>query len=1349
VLLSYLAVAVLGCVFVWKAGQEGIMGRLDQGLDEASREVQARLRGPALTFETVGFAVRGMLDDGKGANDVRAYLAGATELLQARALGMTRGSGVPPLIDLYGVLDGEPIEGSMPGSMPGSIPGSVPGSIPEPARQAPATGTERAARAAALPKDPAGYSAPYLDGQSGSLIVSLSQELEGADGLGQGVLCLDLGLGFLESVTSSLKVTKGAQGLVLGRDGRVLAASKPGMDFGPLSPFGGVFPELGKGITSGDTLPYGAEVRDGNGRAYVVYLRPLFNGWLIGTLIPAHDFHEPFRGYALAILILAVLLSLVTFAFLQWLANGKAKAEEENWSKTGFLTRISHEIRTPMNAIVGMSDLLLRSEDEMSSQCRAWSFNIKHAGDILLSIINDILDYSNIRSNAFKFVPLAFTLSSLVNDVINISQVRLREKSLEFLAYVDAKLPNNLFGDVTRIRQIVLNLLSNAAKYTFTGHVRLSMTGSLTNEGKSVALSIAVEDTGIGIRAEDRGKLFQDYSRVNPQEGRHVEGTGLGLTITKSLCDMMHGTIGFDSVYGKGSTFTVVLPLGVEGDQPFAKLAYPDSIKVLMLVGEGERSRSYAMALDDLKVGHTIVHDKEEFSKLLAEGGFTHILLQDNLAGTSLQEAIAGAMGAEIAVMTDTQAGRPGRGHTYVSGPLYSLPLAEFLEDQPHEVEREIHREAFIIPQARVLVVDDLETNLQVAQAMLSEYRCQVDLASSGREAISLVAKNDYDLVFMDHMMPMMDGLETTKIIRGMEGGKHSGLPILALTANAVSGMREMFLAHGMNDFVSKPMDLIALESALRHWVPAAKIVPLGDAPPPKPAGLGGGRGAPGPADGGLPDYSGMMAYGAKVLIVDDLPTNLEVAKAIVAEFGCSMDVAGSGAQAIERIETNRYDLVLMDHMMPGMDGIEATRAIRAMDGGKFKDLPIIALTANTVLGMRETFLANGFDDYVPKPIDVRVMERVLGTWLPQSLVLLPPKRPDNTYGPRPDAPVTTPASTAAGANALPEDNSADALVDFLEGEENTRSKEGYRRVLKVFLKEAADWVRRLQALTQEDPFSSKESQTLLRDMGSSATIIGAFGLAGVARHVADVAKNGDFQALKRAVGRLIKALAKIQANVLDYLTKAEAMAKAEGGSSRDSWGAGFARWTYAPPAVSAPQPPAAQPVTPPVSKDPAQKEARKEARKETRKEAATVSATDALAQSPGKGPEEMDVVFEKCATVDFELGLARCRGKVTNYNKLLSYYMGDLKQWIDILKDYPSPDSPDLRFMTITFHSMKSASATIGAMGLSEEAKKLEAAGRSDDNHYIEDNAEKCLGIMEKVKDNINKYLESRNLGA
>lgn len=384
-------------------------------------------------------------------------------------------------------------------------------------------------------------------------------------------------------------------------------------------------------------------------------------------------------------------------------------------AKGKFLAHMSHEIRTPINAVLGMNTMILRETTDM--QIKEYALDIQNAGHSLLALINDILDFSKIESGKLEIICVEYDMSSMIHDISNMILAKVEDKKLTFRIHVDENLPSKLLGDDVRIRQILVNLLNNAVKYTHEGSVSLGINGR--KEDGKVILDFEVRDTGIGIKEEDISKLFKEFERIEEKRNRNIEGTGLGINITMQLLELMGSSLNVTSEYGKGSCFSF-----------------------------------------------------------------------------SLEQQI-----------------------------VDSTPVGNLEERIKAQSEQYSYMEVFTAPDARLLVVDDNATNLKVFVSLLKTTKVQVDVADGGRACLEMICQKRYDLIFLDHMMPDMDGIETLHCMKKLENSLCQETPVIALTANAITGAKEMYLAEGFDAFLSKPINPEKLEQMILLMLPRELLV--------------------------------------------------------------------------------------------------------------------------------------------------------------------------------------------------------------------------------------------------------------------------------------------------------------------------------------------------------------------------------------------------------------------------------------------------------------------------------------------------------------------------------------------
>ncbi len=492
-------------------------------------------------------------------------------------------------------------------------------------------------------------------------------------------------------------------------------------------------------------------------------------------------------------------------------------AELANQAKSTFLANMSHEIRTPMNAILGMSDIALRHNP--ATQVNECLQNIKGAAGSLLAIINDILDFSKIEAGAMEIIPDPYYVESFINDIVALINVRIGRKDIELLVEDYHAMPSILMGDGIRIKQILVNLLSNALKFTYQGHVRLSMRAEPAAKGETTWLKVRVEDTGIGIRREDLPMLFSNFAQLDTKKNRNIEGTGLGLAITKRLVEEMGGKISVESVYGKGSCFSFELPQVVEDETPLLATKNFENMRVAVWLESAVKAEFLCNKLNEMGAQATII----ESSAFIEE--YTHVFME--YTKLSFYDVAKVPHVHVVALSRNFFEGKDVPDNVTVAyAPLTTIVVARLLEGSIYHVsDSAANQTTFSLKTngVRALVVDDNNINLIITQSVLEEYGIAADTVLSGEDAIKSVKQIQYDVIFMDHMMPKMDGVETTMHIRHLADDRYRVIPIVALTANAVGDVRSEFLRAGMNDYLSKPLIIKELERVLRQWLPTDK----------------------------------------------------------------------------------------------------------------------------------------------------------------------------------------------------------------------------------------------------------------------------------------------------------------------------------------------------------------------------------------------------------------------------------------------------------------------------------------------------------------------------------------------
>ena len=566
---------------------------------------------------------------------------------------------------------------------------------------------------------------PYVDSQTGNRLISLSRRLSDK----QSVVAIDVDLGMLLEKAALEQKSDDGFWMIMDKNGLVVEHSdafQRGENYLDSAYWDTEKEVLGRKVllSKCDTFSIVLE-----GKKYIAFSDLVMDSWFLVKLSDETYFFEGVRWILVRSIMLSVLIFLLVVFFCTASFKNRVRALRANKAKSIFLANMSHEIRTPINGILGMNSIILK--DEKSPVLREYAENVQSAAQSLLSVVNDILDISKIESGKLVITPAEYSLFNVLSDCFNMVSPRAAAKNLRFSIECDPDIPSGLWGDEVRIRQIISNLLSNAVKYTEYGEVSLSVkyTSLGANDAlkadNSIALKIVVKDTGIGIRAEEVGKIFGTFQRGDKNRDKNDDGTGLGLNLTKQLVEMCGGEISVRSRYEEGSSFMVTIPQVVLNVEPMGDFA----------------------------------------SKFRAQN---------------------------------------------------SRMVSE--------------EDALLAPNARILVVDDVSLNLKVIRGLLRDSRAKVDTAVNGAQCLEMVQAKRYDLIFLDHMMPVMDGLETFEHMRKLGNGFiNKNTPVIMLTANAVIGAKESYLNAGFTDYLSKPVKEGELNRMLKHYLPESLILTAED----------------------------------------------------------------------------------------------------------------------------------------------------------------------------------------------------------------------------------------------------------------------------------------------------------------------------------------------------------------------------------------------------------------------------------------------------------------------------------------------------------------------------------------
>ena len=699
VILFFLGVIIAYYVMLTSETKQRIIKSSELVAVTAAQEINAYLSNGIYALRMVCHALDNMIRSDRTPEEIRDFLLSQSAVVES----ITSGNAV----SLYGLFNGEHITGDDWVPPPDFEPTERPWYI-----------DARASNGQVAVVD------PYLDARTKTMMISLSKVLCDA----RSVAAMDFSMSPLQTITKGLTAqNESDMEIVLDRKYQVIAHSNDS--------------ELGKNYLS-ERGTFGHALVDAlrshnerhfsfafNGADYIVYTVPVVDDWLSLSVFDAtSEFHQ-LRNLLLFTIVTLILVVSVLSLIIRYtsrkarlareLKEEAERADAASKAKSSFLSNMSHEIRTPLNAVLGMNEMILRESTEQN--VIEFSENIRTAGKTLLGLINDILDFSKIEAGKMEIISADYDLSFLINDLVNMFQIRADNNGLLLKLDFDEKMPKRLNGDEVRIQQVITNLLGNAVKYTKEGSVTFHIGYErISDDPDGVFLDVSVSDTGIGIKPEDMAKLFSEFARIEEKRNHNIEGTGLGMNITKSLLELMGSELKVESVYGEGSTFSFRLRQKVVSWEALGN--YEDACRA-------------------------------------------------SLSG------------------------------------------------------RKKYKEKFTAPDAMLLIIDDTPMNLTVFKSLLKSTKVQIDTTESGDEGLALMRRKKYDVLFIDHLMPDKDGIETLHELRASPDNPNLKTPAICLTANAISGAREKYIAEGFTDYLSKPIEGADLEAALIKYLPPEKVI--------------------------------------------------------------------------------------------------------------------------------------------------------------------------------------------------------------------------------------------------------------------------------------------------------------------------------------------------------------------------------------------------------------------------------------------------------------------------------------------------------------------------------------------
>jgi len=511
-----------------------------------------------------------------------------------------------------------------------------------------------------------------------------------------------------------------------------------------------------------------------------------------------------------------------------------ADLKEAEDSRDDFLANVSHEIRTPINTICGISEVLLQQVTD--SEIRSNLFYIQVAGRNLTSVVSDILDFSEYQSGKIEIAKEEYNITSTINDIVDMSLAKLSGTDVDIVVDCDANIPSKLLGDEKKIRRIIMNLLDNAIKFTEQGCICLSI--GFRREAYGINLIVEVRDSGMGMTDENVEKIFNNYSQIDSGRNRRSSGIGLGLAISQILVEKQGGVMNFYSKQGQGTTARIIIPQEIVDDNPIVQFEDKDKINLGLYINFEEYvnektrdayTKSISRMVSQMQVKSHISVNLAEFKRRMEKEKYTHVFItkEEYEEAKEYFDELANETFVIVTLYREEEDEIKNPKLYRLYKPFYIFPIVAIVKGSLRGGIMPVTHKKLVAKNVKALVVDDNLMNLKVMEGILQKYNIACVSANSGKAALHVIESKDYDIVFMDHMMPEMDGVETFHRIRATSGTFYQSVPIVALTANTVAGAREMFLKEGFSDFIEKPIENSVLERLLIRNLPEDKLIHL------------------------------------------------------------------------------------------------------------------------------------------------------------------------------------------------------------------------------------------------------------------------------------------------------------------------------------------------------------------------------------------------------------------------------------------------------------------------------------------------------------------------------------------